>query len=132
MGKSRLNEVRACPIFFADTKEAISNFILRQPLFCLLTTHKATMLPLQKICTFEKCTTTDLYAIPFLFVPNAHRAPPHTSRSPLNIDCGYFPVDKLMNNIPMVHMGSFIIEQVTKLICTQFLQIDIFHLILLF
>ena len=38
MGKSRLNEVRACPIFFADTKEAISNFILRQPhpLSCLI------------------------------------------------------------------------------------------------
>ena len=36
MGKSRLNEVRACPIFFADTKEAISNFILRQPLFSYL------------------------------------------------------------------------------------------------
>ena len=35
MGKSRLNEVRACPIFFADTKEAISNFILRQPLLYL-------------------------------------------------------------------------------------------------
>ena len=36
MGKSRLNEVKACPIFFADTKEAISNFILRQPLFVSL------------------------------------------------------------------------------------------------
>ncbi|MDU7628974.1 hypothetical protein, partial [Parabacteroides sp.] len=34
-GKFWLSEVRACLIFFADTKKAISNFYLRQPLQCL-------------------------------------------------------------------------------------------------